>query len=379
MTRRAVASNTGRRRRPVERPSGRGRSVLGCDRRGKNPLQLRARFFGPGVRKPLQLAQVSCRDRPSGEQVPRPFTALIQQCVELVQVAADVGQVRQAVQGRLVALVGQRAQGVPIRSHVCHGPMLQPCPWGKVKCDHEQVITIGQLARYAGVTIKTVRVYHAKGLLPEPDRDSSGYRRYTAQHAIDLIKIRTIADAGVPLARIRDLRASPDTDLREVLQEVDAELTARIRGLRRTQRNLRRLAAGDDLLPAEVSAHLDRLREYGFSGRWVSLQGDLWVLLFATHPETAADLLHDQAQALTEPARRQIFLDYDRVYDLDPRDPFIEELADRMVNATRDRYGSDDLPGQDVASDIPTLIQADVNASSPAWRRLDALVRRRLR
>ena len=58
------------------------------------------------------------------------------------------------------------------------------------------MITIGRLAQYAGVTI---RVYHAKGLLPEPGRDRSGYRRYTAQHAIDLIKIRTLADAGVPL------------------------------------------------------------------------------------------------------------------------------------------------------------------------------------
>lgn len=45
---------------------------------------------------------------------------------------------------------------------------------------------------------KTIRVYHDKGLLPEPSHDSSGYRRYTAQHAIDLIKIRTLAEAGVP-------------------------------------------------------------------------------------------------------------------------------------------------------------------------------------
>ncbi|MEU5400774.1 MerR family DNA-binding transcriptional regulator, partial [Streptomyces sp. NPDC005963] len=30
------------------------------------------------------------------------------------------------------------------------------------------MITIGQLAGYVGVSIKTVRVYHAKGLLPEP-------------------------------------------------------------------------------------------------------------------------------------------------------------------------------------------------------------------
>jgi DNA-binding transcriptional MerR regulator len=256
--------------------------------------------------------------------------------------------------------------------------MVQPCPRGNVKCDHWQVITIGQLADYAGVTTKTVRVYHAKGLLPEPGRDSSGYRRYTAQHAIELIKIRTLADAGVPLARIRDLRAAPDTDLREALHEVDAELTARIRGLRRTQQRLRRLAAGDDPLPPGVSAHLDRLRRYGFSQRWTRLQADLWVLLFATHPETAAELLHDQAQAHTDPALRQIFLDYDRAHDLDPADPFLPQLANRAVAATREHYDLDKLPGQDLESDIPTLIQAAVNDASPAWERVDSLIRQQL-
>ncbi|MFH8409677.1 MerR family DNA-binding transcriptional regulator [Streptomyces sp. NPDC018019] len=38
--------------------------------------------------------------------------------------------------------------------------------------------------RYVGVSIQTVRVYHDKGPLPEPDRDVSGYRRY-ADHAIN--------------------------------------------------------------------------------------------------------------------------------------------------------------------------------------------------
>lgn len=60
------------------------------------------------------------------------------------------------------------------------------------------MITIGQLAGYVGVSIKTIRVYHDKGLLQEPDRDASGYRRYGANDAIDLIKIRTLAEAGCP-------------------------------------------------------------------------------------------------------------------------------------------------------------------------------------
>lgn len=66
------------------------------------------------------------------------------------------------------------------------------------------MITIDRLAKYAGVTIKAVRHYHRRDLLDEPARDSSGYRRYTARHAIHLIKIKTLADAGVPLARVKE-------------------------------------------------------------------------------------------------------------------------------------------------------------------------------
>lgn len=68
----------------------------------------------------------------------------------------------------------------------------------------KRMLTIGQLAAYAGVTIKAVRHYHRRGLLEEPPRDSSGYRRYGARHAVELVKIKTLAEAGVPLARIKE-------------------------------------------------------------------------------------------------------------------------------------------------------------------------------
>ncbi|WP_314241792.1 MerR family transcriptional regulator [Streptomyces kutzneri] len=106
------------------------------------------------------------------------------------------------------------------------------------------MITIGQLAKYVGVSTKTIRVYHDKGLLPEPDRDASGYRRYGANDAIELIKIRTLAEAGVPLSRIRDLRSATHEGFQQALREIDDEVTARIHGLRAAQERLRRLAAG---------------------------------------------------------------------------------------------------------------------------------------
>jgi hypothetical protein len=65
----------------------------------------------------------------------------------------------------------------------------------------------------------------------------------------------------------------------------------------------------------------------------------------------------------------------DRAHDLDPRDPLITALSRRIIDATKRRYGTGDLPGQATGSAIPQLIQGAVNASSAAWRRLDDLIR----
>ena len=62
------------------------------------------------------------------------------------------------------------------------------------------MITIGQLADYAGVTIKAVRHYHQRGLLDEPPRDSSGYRRYTAR--LVATSLGTLSPAWLRLTQI---------------------------------------------------------------------------------------------------------------------------------------------------------------------------------
>ena len=62
------------------------------------------------------------------------------------------------------------------------------------------LLTISQLAAYVGVTVRTVRHYHRLGLLPEPERDHSGYRRYGADDVIMLKRVSTLARSGVPLA-----------------------------------------------------------------------------------------------------------------------------------------------------------------------------------
>ncbi|MFC9689098.1 MerR family transcriptional regulator [Kribbella sp. NPDC056951] len=238
------------------------------------------------------------------------------------------------------------------------------------------MITIGQLAQYVGVSTKTIRVYHAKGLLAEPPRDASGYRRYTAQDLIQSIKIRTLTEAGVPLAKVASLTGAPAPELRSAVTGIEADLTARIDRLVAARDRLRALGSGrSPFLPADVEQHLGRLPALGFSERWVAMERDLWILTFATDPERAHQYFVDQAQAQSDPTLVALYLGCDRAYGLDPDDPALEELAQRIVQASVARYSVEELHQELAEAQLPQLVQSSVNASSPAWERLDDLIR----
>ena len=116
------------------------------------------------------------------------------------------------------------------------------------------MLTIGQLASYAGVTVRAVRHYHAKGLLQEPERDRSGYRRYDAHAVVELIKIRTLADAGVPLARVRELLAADGDEFNAAVADIDRRLRAEIRERHRHRERIAQLAAGESLALPRTAA-----------------------------------------------------------------------------------------------------------------------------
>ena len=108
-------------------------------------------------------------------------------------------------------------------------------------------MTIGTLARAAGVGIDTVRFYEREGLLPAPTRRASGYREYLPASVGRLRFIRRAKDLGFSLDEIRDLLAlSVDRErgVRGVRQRAEArlaEVQRRLRELRRMQRGLKQL------------------------------------------------------------------------------------------------------------------------------------------
>ncbi len=93
---------------------------------------------------------------------------------------------------------------------------------------------IGELADRFGINPKTIRFYESVGLLPEPDRTSSGYRQYSGIDVDRLTFIKTAQRLGMTLDEIREILAFRDRGqppcgyVRAVLNQQVAELDQRI-------------------------------------------------------------------------------------------------------------------------------------------------------
>lgn len=241
------------------------------------------------------------------------------------------------------------------------------------------MLTISQLAAYAGVTVKAVRHYHAKGLLPEPERDHSGYRRYDAQAVVELIKIRTLADAGVPLSRVRALLAAGEDEFAAAVEEIDRRLRDEIAQRERHRERVRKLAAGDSLaLPPEAVEYLKRLRALGLPERVTELETDAWILVAAQLPEEMPGLMALKTAQLEQPEVVKVYRDLTEALDWPPGDPRLEAVADHLVSL----FEADDAPRESsktspISDDLAELLDTVFLTNAPYGHRLLRLLRER--
>ncbi len=242
-------------------------------------------------------------------------------------------------------------------------------------------LTIGQLADHVGVTIRAVRHYHARGLLPEPERDASGYRRYDAKAVVDLVRIKTLAEAGVPLARIAQLLRATPAEFEEAVASIDRTLEERIDDLQEHRRRLTELAHGErPFLPDDVVTILEQMRELGVSERTVQIERDGWIVVSAVSPGLVPSWARQKQAALTDPAFRDLYLACDEAFDWDPDDPRLNELAERMANWSLKNPHSAEAHENELTDDQALVVQlmtADVASASPAWKRLGDLATER--
>lgn len=225
------------------------------------------------------------------------------------------------------------------------------------------MLTIGQLASYAGVTVRAVRHYHQIGLLPEPERDDSGYRRYGAPAVVSLIKIRTLADAGVPLGRIAAMLDADPATFAETVERIDSHLRAEIDRLEASRKQVAQLAAGDSLvLPPPVVDYLDRLRAVGASERMLAGERDGWILIAARWPDKILEWIPDKVRQLDDPRLVRLYQVLSALMETEGTDdPLVHEAVDLLVEFAEEAEaaGLDDY-GDTERDEVPFALLDDL-------------------
>jgi DNA-binding transcriptional MerR regulator len=117
----------------------------------------------------------------------------------------------------------------------------------------DDTLSIGELARQAGVTVKTVRFYSDQGLLPEAARSGGGHRRYPPEALARLRRIRSLRALDVPVPEV-GRALDRDDALETVVARQLGELGTRLAALRWREAALRLLHESP---PEELTERLE--------------------------------------------------------------------------------------------------------------------------
>ena len=88
-------------------------------------------------------------------------------------------------------------------------------------------LTVGSLARLAGVTVRTLHHYHDIGLVVPAGRTESGYRTYGPPEVERLQEVLFFRELGFPLEAIRDVVGRPEYSRAAALRRQRELLEAR--------------------------------------------------------------------------------------------------------------------------------------------------------
>lgn len=109
--------------------------------------------------------------------------------------------------------------------------------------------TIGQVARHSGVGVETVRFYEREGLIVQPSRPESGFRRYPPDAVGRVRFIQRAKALGFSLREIGELlslrvdRAAPCIEVRKRAEAKITDIEKKIETLLGMKRALEKLTA----------------------------------------------------------------------------------------------------------------------------------------
>jgi DNA-binding transcriptional MerR regulator len=137
-------------------------------------------------------------------------------------------------------------------------------------------LTIGQLARRAGLSREAIRYYERRGLLAEPARTAAGHRRYGESALLELRAVRAAQTVGFRLGEIRQLLEAvrqgpaPCPPVMDLTRRRLAEVERRIAALEAARQCLAGILEACGGQRCEVSLeHLGRLYDGAPDGRLI--------------------------------------------------------------------------------------------------------------
>ncbi|MBK4586898.1 MerR family transcriptional regulator, partial [Enterobacter hormaechei] len=152
------------------------------------------------------------------------------------------------------------------------------------------LIQVGELAKRAGITVRTLHHYEQTGLLLPSARSAAGYRLYNLADVQRLHMIQALAKAGLELAEIRDFLEQRSLSLAELLDGQITLLDKQLRSIHTLRNRLVELRTGltDDATP-DLEYWLQTLELMNMYDRWFSKE-ELQQLPFAVEKEALADI-----------------------------------------------------------------------------------------
>ncbi|MBW8486751.1 MerR family transcriptional regulator [Actinomadura parmotrematis] len=252
---------------------------------------------------------------------------------------------------------------------------------------------VSELADLVGTTVRTIRYYHQIGLLPVPEtRD--GRRDYDLTHVARLVRVRLLAQAGVPLSRIADMtapggpaggdRASVLVDLEAALIALDEQQERLRERKERVQRLIGALRQHERLspLPPAMARFYDAIEERaGDDGarRMIRHERDVMELAFyrGELPPQVEALYHGLGEERLAESAALFARIADRVEaPAAAGEEETAEIAAAVVDRVR-RHLGDELPRLARSLDLDAARRAAdlyVRFSAPKDRRLDRTI-----
>ncbi|MGH8961587.1 MAG: MerR family transcriptional regulator [Jatrophihabitantaceae bacterium] len=151
-------------------------------------------------------------------------------------------------------------------------------------------LSVTKVAEVVGLTPRAVRYYHSIGLVPEPPRDGSGYRRYGGKEVVELVRVARLRALGMPLPQIAQRVSAAESEDLSVSDALDAladELDVEINRIVATRDRLRELARSETF-DQPVKTLTQALQDQGVLGPADHLRtSEKWAaaVLDAVHPE----------------------------------------------------------------------------------------------